>query len=836
MKFFFRFFTIWLLLASASSGWSQEAGPKIDSVNVQFIGPSSVNEQFVHSHVQLKAGGTYLPSATESDIHALYATGQFYNIRVSLQYAADGGVNLTYIVQVKPRLTEIKIVGNVKMSTSKIRKKITSKIGLPLDEQQLFTDCQAITDLYEKKGYPGTIVKYIPDIDEAAGTGTATFQITEGRKIKITQIDFIGASAFSQRKLRHQLKTRQRWMFSWITQSDNFKPDQFEDDKQALGDFYRSHGYLDFDIKDVRFLYPTPNTMTIQIYVFEGRQYHVGNITFSGVTLLNTNAINRDFNPPAPKQKKSPAYATWLRDKKFNNDFAMKSGDVYTPDGLNITNITAIEDFYGGMGYINVRRGDGLNVQLVPNVDNGTMDLAFTVQEGHKYYVEKIDIRGNLKTKDKVIRRELSIAPGDVFDMVRVKLSQARLENMNYFDNVDSRPQSTEPPIAGRQDLVVNVSEKSTGNFTVGAGYSSVESFVAFAQVSQINFDLFNPPYFTGAGQQFTLRVQLGSQDREYEVGFVEPWFLNRKLALGVDLYHNFIKFDSPNDVYDESKTGARVSLTRALWSDFLRGSVFYNLEAVGITLNDGWHGFEPGFPAPGTVPNVPPSILQQVGTHVFNRFGATLTYDTRNSLTLPNWGQLTELDPTLSVGDNTTYEKVELKTAWFFPSPFKRLAPAFFKGHVLEVDGHIGTARALSGPDVPFYDRYYLGGIYDLRGFKYRNIAPREPNQFPPGTYYQEPVGGDSFWYTTVEYSLPIIEQPGGVGLRLAAFVDAGSVGNGPWSFSGNYDSDWGLGIRLNIPRLGPLRIDYGIPITHDKFNGTSGQFQFSAGYQHPF
>jgi outer membrane protein insertion porin family len=838
MKFFFRFLTIWLLVACAQSGWSQQEamGPKINKVNVQFIGPSTVNEQFVLSHVQLKPGGTYLPSATESDIHALYATGQFYNIRANVQYAADGGINLTYVVQVKPRLTEIKIAGNERIKESKIRKQIKSKVGLPLNEEQLFTDTQAITDLYEKKGYPGTVVKYIPDIDEAAGTGTATFQIKEGRKIKITKIEFVGATAFSQRTLRHQLKTRQRWMFSWITQSDNFKPDQFEDDKQALGDFYRSHGFLDFEIKDVRFLYPTPNTMTIQIVVFEGKQYRVGNIFFSGTTLLNTNAIRRDFKPgPAPKPKYGPAYMMWARHIKFNNDFAMKSGDVYTPDGLNFTNVTAIENFYGSLGYINVRRGDGLKVQLVPNVDLGTMDLEFAVDEGHKYHVEKIEIRGNLKTKDRVIRRELSIAPGDVFDMVRVKLSQTRLENMSYFENVDLRPQPTEPPIAGRQDLVVNVNEKSTGNFTVGAGYSSVESFVAFAQVSQINFDLFNPPYFTGAGQQFNMRVQLGSQDREYSVGFVEPWFLNRKLALGVDFYRNYFKFDSPNDVYDESRTGARVSLTRALWSDFLRGSVFYNLEGVGITLNNGWHGVIPGTPVL-TPANVPPAILEQTGSHLFNRFGATLTYDTRNSLTLPNWGQLSEIDPTLSVGDSETYYKVELKTAWFFPSPFKKLAPSFFKGHVLEIDGHVGTARSLNGPDVPFYDRYYLGGIYDLRGFKYRNIAPRQPNPNVAGTFYEEPVGGDSYWYTTAEYSLPIFEQPGGVGLRFAMFADAGSVGPGPWSFSGNYNSDWGLGIRLNIPRLGPLRIDYGIPITHDKFNGSSGQFQFSAGYQHPF
>jgi outer membrane protein insertion porin family len=837
MKFFFRLFVLCLLLACASSGWSQDdMGPKIERVDIQFIGPASVSEQFVRSHIQLKAGDPYLAASTESDIHALYATGQFYNIRVSLQPGANGQVDLSYIVQVKPRLTEIKVIGNVKMSTSKILKKVTSKIGQPLDEEKLFTDCQAITDLYEKKGYPGTVVKYIPNIDEAAGTGTATFQIVEGRKIKITHIDFIGASAFSEHKLRHEIKTRQRWMFSWITQSDRFKEDQFEDDKETLGDFYRSHGYLDFEIKDVKFTYPTPNTMTIQIFIYEGRQYHVGAITFTGTTLLPQDALSPAYKPGrAPKPKYSPAYNSWMRAKKLNKDFAMKTGDVFTPDGLNVTNMTAIEDFYGSMGYINVRQGEGLSVEQIPNVANGTMDLAFTVEEGHKTHVEKIDIRGNIKTKDRVIRRELSISPGDVFDMVRVKLSQQRLENMGYFDNVDLRPEPTEPPIAGREDLVVNVEEKNTGSFTVGGGYSSVESIVAFADVSQVNFDLFNPPYFTGAGQQFNLRVQLGYLDQEYDLGFVEPWFLNRKLALGVDLYRDVYDFDSPNNIFNEARTGVRVSLTRALWTDFIRGSIYYDLEDVGIYLNNGFHGDEHelgGLPGPGDgtggIPaNVPGAILLQQGDHIFNRFGGTLTYDTRNSLELPNWGQLTELDPELSVGDQTFY-KIEMKTAWFFPG--------FFKGHVLELDGHIGTAKGISGGDVPFYDRFYLGGIYDLRGFRYRNIGPREVNPNVPGQDFVEPIGGDSFWYGTAEYSLPIFEQAGGVGLRFALFYDIGSVGTGSYSFSGNFDDDWGIGLRLNIPKLGPLRLDYGIPISHDRWNGSSGQFQFSAGYQHPF
>lgn len=821
-------------------------GPKIDQVNIQYIGPASVSEQFIRSHIQLKPGDTYLPPATESDIHSLYATGQFYNIRLAVDQAADGGVNLTYVVQPKPRLTEIKIVGNKKIRVSKIRKKITVKVGQPLDEEKLFMDEQAIIDYYEKEGFPGTTVRYVPDIDEAAGTGIVTFEITEGHKMKITHIEFIGATAFTQRKLRHQIKTRQHWMFSWLTGSDLYKEDQFEDDKDALGDFYRNHGYLDFEIKDVRFQHPTPNNMVIQFYVYEGRQYHVGAVTLTGATLLPAAALSPGYNPgPEPKPKYSPAYAAWARLKKFDKDFKMKSGDVFTPDGLE-TNSLAIEDFYGSMGYIDVRRGGGgLIVQQIPDVESGTMDLAFTVQEGRKTYVEKIDIRGNIKTKDKVIRRELAISPGDVFDMVRVRLSQERIENMGYFSGVDLRPEPTEPPIAGRDDLLVSVQEKPTGSFTVGAGYSSVEALVGFADISQANFDLFNPPSFTGAGEQARLHIQLGYEDQEYDLSFVDPWFLNRKLALGVDLYRDVWDFESVDNSFDETRTGARVSLTRALFhSDFWRGTIFYNPEYVGISLNSGWtagnnnpytaYGQQfPGDPIVGVVsgiiPNVPEAIAQQVGNHFFNRFGGALTYDTRNNpVGLSNWGQMTELDPELSIGDQTYY-KLEAKTAWFFPG--------LFSGHVIEVDGHVGVAKGISGGDVPFYDRFFLGGEYDLRGYKYRNIGPREFNPYVGGgSVFGEPVGGDSFYFGSIEYSLPIIEKEGSFGLRFALFYDVGSVGAGSYTFGGSFNDDVGVGLRLNIPRLGPLRLDYGIPITHDQYQGQSGQFQFSAGYQREF
>ncbi len=387
------------------------------------------------------------------------------------------------------------------------------------------------------------------------------------------------------------------------------------------------------------------------------------------------------------------------------------------------------------------------------------------------------------------------------------------------------QPEPTDPPIAGHKNLAVNVTEQNTGNLTFGAGFSSVDSVVGFVELTQGNFDLFHPPTFTGAGQKFRLKVQLGNKRQDYELSFIEPWFLNRKLSLGVDLYRHQLNFESPNNIYDESRTGMRLSLTRALWSDFFIGTISYTVEDVGISLNSGYHGPETlANPIPTQVPaNVPNAILNETGDHLYQRFGFTLAYDTRNSVQLPNHGQRTEIETELSAGDKTYY-KLEATSAWYFPG--------LIKGHVLEAIGRTGIADGLSGGDVPFYDRYYLGGLYSLRGFKYRNIAPREPGF----SGVDEPIGGDTYWFGSLEYSVPILEKDNGVGVRIAAFYDIGAVAPQSYSFSSDYSDNWGLGLRLNIPHLGPLRLDYGVPIHHDKFNGTSGQFQFGVGYTRGF
>jgi len=841
MKVLCRLLGFWLLLAFAQSAWSQNAGPKIDRVDIQYVGPASVSEQFIRSNIRARAGGTYLPNLTQDDIHALYGTGQFYNIRASVEGQDDGGVILTYIVQARLRITDIKIQGNKDLSASKIRKKITVKAGEPLDEEKLFTDTQEIKKLYEKYGYPGTSVRYVFDsMDEAAGTASVTFEISEAKKIRITEVLFDGATAFPQKVLRKQIKTRAHWMFSWITGSGVFKEDQFEDDKDSLVDYYHNHGYLDFEINDVKFDHPTPKTMIVRFEVFEGKQYHVGSVKLTGNKIFEMTDIHAGLIKAHDDQH--------LKGNLGTNGFPMDVGDVFTPDGLE-NDRTALEDFYGSKGYIDYLDDQQdppmFRITRIPNVDKGTMDLEFQINASQKTYVERIDIRGNVKTKDKVIRRELAISPGEVFDMVRVKISQQRLEGLQYFDKVDMDPEPTDPPIAGRKNLEVNVEEQDTGKFTLGAGFSSVDSLVGFAEIDQQNFDLFHPPYFTGGGERFRLNVQLGTERQDYEAEFIQPWLFNRQITLDVDLYRHVWDFDSPNNIYTETRTGFRVGLTRALprpvWMDDVFGpgdltaGVGYSLEDVGIDLNSGWNGgqyVENNISTPPIYtynqPNTPSAILDQTGDHLFNRFDSTLAYDTRNNVKLPNHGQRTEFDPQLSIGDSIMYYKLEAKTAWFFPG--------FFKGHILEADGRVGMEKGISGGDVPFYDREYLGGLYSLRGFKYRNIAPRDPTYGSNPNMPNEPIGGDSYWYGSLNYSLPILDTGSGPSIRFEVFYDVGAVGEGSYSFSGDFDDNWGAGILLDIPHLGPLRLEYGVPITHDQYNSGSGQFQFGVGYQREF
>src|SRR5579884_2095892 len=440
------------LLALLFFGWAPFASAQVSpydsilSINITNIGPQVASDALIRANIHVRPGDRYIRASVDQDILNLYNTGFFSNIRVTDQ-RTDKGVILTYILQGKYRLKGIYFEGNTKYSSSKLMKKISTKDGDPFDERKLFNDCQTIEKMYEKAGYQHTTVKYVPqNIDNETGTESVTFQIQETPKIKIAGVDFVGAHAFSQRKLRRVIKTRRHWMWSWLTRKGFFKKDQFQDDQDTLTEYYRSRGYIDFEITDVKFINPTPNTMRIEIHVNEGNLYKVGSVTFKGNQLFTTDQIIAGLK----LQHAQSHSKTNIGVHGLQADVGM----TFTPVALK-NDIQAVEDFYGGKGYITVRQGENLMVRRIPNTEAGTIDLEYNIKEGEKVYIEKILIKGNVKTKDKVIRRELAVYPGDVFDMVRVRLSKERLEGLGFFERVDTKNVPTETEVPNRQDLIV---------------------------------------------------------------------------------------------------------------------------------------------------------------------------------------------------------------------------------------------------------------------------------------------------------------------------------------------------------------------------------------------
>lgn len=788
------------------------AEPVIKSIEVRHIGPRAVSDQLVLANIRVKEGDRYSKLNIDDDVRNLYATGYFYNIRVTEDRAADG-VKLTYFVQGRPVLADIRFEGNERFSLRRLQKKVTSQVGEPLDEARLFADARAIQESYEKRGYHGTTVTNVVNIDENAGRGTVTFEIIESPRIRIKNVEFVDAQAFTQRKLRKSVKIRRWNWLSWLTGTGRLKQEEFEEDRNRLAEFYRSWGYIDFEIKDVKRVPVDERRIIIQWFVSEGRQYHVGSVTIEGNRLFTTNEI-------IGSMRRRVGTRTYP-------GFNLNPGDVFRPE-FHGRDIELIEDFYGSRGYIDVAFPSTLRALKIPNIQSNTIDLVYRVTEGDRSYIEQIEIKGNSKTRDRVIRRELAVAPGEIFNMVRVKISTNRLYGLQYFEKVDARAEETDVP--NRRNLVVNVSEKNTGNFTLGAGFSSVDSLVGFAEVSQGNFDLFRPPHFVGGGQKIRLRLQVGTERQDYLLSFVEPWFLGRRLAFETDLYHRDLDYVS--DIYNETRTGARVGLTKAL-TEFIRAGISYTIENVGIDVDESAK-VVPVFrtDGPGRTtqistgePAASEQIIAEEGDSLVSKVGGTLVWDSRNSVLLPDKGQRVELITELAggpLGADVDFYRLELRGAQYIRG--------FDDGHVIEVLGRIGIIEPYDDTEnVPLFDRYYLGGLYSLRGFDYRQVGPVDSRG--------EPLGGGTYWFGSLEYSVPVIER-----LRLAMFYDVGMVYQDAYSFTLRgrqtqyYNDNWGVGVRLNLP-IGPIRLDYAFPITAEEYNDTSGgRFQFGVGYTRDF
>ena len=502
--------------------------------------------------------------------------------------------------------------------------------------------------------------------------------------------------------------------------------------------------------------------MVITVVISEGPQYHVRKLTVSGYQVA--------------------------REDKIRGLLKMKEASVYSPKQLR-DDAKAVADAYGSGGYVDL-------VVLPEGEPAGPaqIDVHYKIEEGDRSFVNRINIEGNTRTKDKVIRREVLVAPGDVFNTVRVDITKKRLENLGYFAKVETYPEETDIP--GRKDLTILVQEKRTGSLSFGGGFSTVDQLVGFAELTQGNFDLFNWPSFTGGGQKFRLRLQYGTQRKDFILALTEPYFLDRRLSLSGQLFYTEANYLSAQ--YDQRNYGFSTELRKPI-NSYIYASLGYTLQDVDIFNVD---------------PSASDFILSQAGSTLESKIFGSVVYDSRDNVLLSHRGQRITFSPFIAggfLGGDTQVYALALEGSQYFHLP---------KDLILLINGEIATVSQWgNGTDVPIYERLFLGGSNNLRGFPFREVGPQDSNG--------EPTGGKSMARSTVELTFPIIEKA-----RGAIFYDTGFVNDSQWSFGFNHiASDIGVGLRLDLP-IGPLRLDYGYPIQRDGYNG-GGHFNFNVGYQ---
>ena len=492
-------FAVWavsicaLLGATVARAQAPQAAPQgppvVRSIDVEYTGPGTVSKERILAQMRTRVGQPYSNEVVEQDIAALYKTGSIQNVRIFAQPQGDG-LRVIVAVQTRSILREIVIDGAERVKAQRLRKEIKLRLNQPVNEQQLEEARQKIIEVYQGRGFTDVSVQFRVDpIDEKSGTARVVYTVTEGVKGAVSRINFEGNTHFKESVLRKQMKTRGKTLISFLDKSGRFDDVQLQQDLDKIREFYQDHGYIDVEVKDVRRARVEKGPMILTIVIVEGQQYHVRKLLITGYE--NTT------------------------EQKIRALLKMKEGSVYSPKQLR-DDAKAVADAYGSGGYVDLvvqPEGTPAGPALI--------DVHYNIEEGVRSFVNRVNIEGNTRTKDKVIRREVLVAPGDVFNTVRVDITKKRLDNLGYFAKVETYPEDTDIP--GRKDLTILVQEKRTGSLTFGGGYSTVDQLVGFAELTQGNFDLFNWPSFTGGGQKFRLRIQYGTQRKDFILSLTEP-------------------------------------------------------------------------------------------------------------------------------------------------------------------------------------------------------------------------------------------------------------------------------------------------------------------------
>lgn len=759
--FLFLFFTILSTLS-----WAAEGDPaKIIGLKIE--GNKTVRKTFILSHISSKIGRQFSRNILNDDIKQLYKTGYFEDVRVDFS-AKEEGIEIIIAVEEKPLFSDVIIEGNRIFSKKYIKQilgfsekepriKGISAQGEPINRAKLKEKIGELKTLYKQKGYYLSKIQEEIDIDEEINQATVYILIDEGNKIRIRRISIEGNKEFSDKKILKLLKTKKKWWFN----SGFLKEDVLKKDLDNLKQFYRDAGYSDAHVDSNISYDEKMRNAFISINIKEGNRYDVGKINIKGNNVFSEAEIKKELNLLPD---------TVFADKKLRED------------------VRDIERLYFDKGYISC----SIFPKTLLNKKNDKIDIIYQIEENELTYVNRVDIKGNAITKDVVIRRELEIFPGDRFDGKKLERSRQNLRNLDYFEQINYDIKGT--AVADKKDLIVEVQEKKTGEFSFGGGYSSVDKGVGFVEISQRNFDINNFPTFRGGGQDLRLRAEIGRAKKDYLLSWTEPWFGGRPLSVGFDLYNR--TYDRGD--YDENRMGGDIRLGKA-FNRIWRWNLTYCLEEIEIS------------DISGNSENIT-DIKDEEGKKMISSLTGRIIRDTRDSKIDPRKGNVfTNSVEFVGLGGDKEFTKYIAEISQYVsPDEESRFADLVLE---LRLRGGV-TGWHNSG--VPFYERFYAGGGGTIRGYKYRKVGP-----CPSG----EPIGGNSMLIGNAELTFPLVKKI----IKGAFFYDLGNV----WAKSNDIDfSDLkagaGLGVRIKTP-IAPIKLDYGYGLDPDSGEKKQGHFYFS-------
>ncbi len=756
--------TVFLVTSFPQGAFSQSYdndGKTIVSIAVK--NNNAISQETVLSKVKTKAGDIFRQETANEDIKRLYATQYFTDVSIDVSSAAEG-VSVIFVVEEKPVIADISFTGNKAFRGNKLKSSMKSKPNEMLNLALLTQDMSDIREMYVKKGYPLAEAKYEISVDKTENKATINVIIDENTKVKVTSINVVGNKAIKSDVIKKAMSTRPA---SWIFFTPGtFKEEVFQDDIDNIKGMYDDIGYLDVEVTPKLNYKNDGTTLDIILDINEGKLYTIGDVTVTGDLVL-------------------PAKEVWSK-------VSSKPGKPFSVRGVRNDTIN-IRQYYFEYGYLNVV----IDAERNLNQSTGKIDIAINIDPKDVVYVGKVEVRGNQKTREIIIRREVRVYPGERFNGDKIKRSKERIYNLGFFENVAFDTEPTEVPNV--QNLVVTVKETKTGEFSFGGGYSSIDMLVGFVEVTQRNFDILNFPTFTGGGQSLAIKAELGMVRNNFNIGWTDPWILGFPYLFGFDAYRT--SHNQSGDLgwmYDETRTGGDLRLGKEL-TEKLYGMITYKLEDVDIS---------------SIVSNASQAIKDEEGSNWISSMLFELTYDGRDNIYTPSKGFL--VNGTLEdAGGIFLGDKNFIKG-----TATAALYHTFFEKVVLELKGRVGMAGPYGDSHtVPTYERFYAGGQNTIRGYKERRVGPRDLNT-------NDPVGGEAIMVANAEVTFPIYEKV----IKGAIFYDIGNV----WERTGDFmkvadfKSGAGVGVRVKTP-VGPVRVDWGYPLSANYDKNDAGEFYFS-------